>query len=499
MAEQIVIDFLANTQQATNRIASFARGMTNALKAAAGAAAVVATVNALKNYADQVVEVTKKYDELFESQKKLGVQMGELEKGAISQFQDKVADVREGFGQFKLRMEETALIVSNALMPAVSGALTYMTLLFDKMGGGVGIALMLKQGIDKVAQAFVAVKAPIEVAAKSLEGFLKGYWSKLFADSVVGAVTGNTPANATLNAFKNGLNEAANAGAQATDKITDELAEMMLESEKALAEMEKNLKSFSSAIRSTQNNIPMIEASRSSVTGSAGAKECDCDKEVPPPPPLGPWKRVREEFERLHAIYTDIGNIAVEVFGSVMTHATDALTNSLMGLIDGSMSFQQAFSQMALSIIRDLIAMTVKAMIFAAINSIASWGASAIAGAAAAIAAIGAVMAAVGGAFAEGGLVSGGRKLIQVNERGPEFVMSAEATRNLGAGFLSSLNESGKRGGGGGNSINVAPAPVHFVSFNDRRQFTNYMRSNSGRKEVFNAVNGQKLAFGFPG
>lgn len=120
MAEQIEINFLANTQQALARIQSFTRGIQTSLNA------IIASkvFGELKKYGEQIVEVTKKYDDLFEAQKKMGVQMGELEKGAITQFQNKVADVREGFGQFKLRMEETALIVSDALMPAVSGALS---------------------------------------------------------------------------------------------------------------------------------------------------------------------------------------------------------------------------------------------------------------------------------------------------------------------------------------------------------------------------------------
>lgn len=490
MSQPIVIQLIADTQRATSQIASFARGVGNALKAAAGAAAVVATVNALKDYAEKIKEVTEKYDELFEAQKKLNVQMAESERGAIKDFQDKVASVRDEFGAFKLRMEETALIISSALMPSVSAALGYMTLFVDKMGGGVGIALKLKEAIDKVAQAFVLIKAPIEVATRSLEGFLKGYWSKLFADSVVGAVTGNTPANAKLNAFKAGLNSAVKAGEAATDEISADLKEMQVESEKSLEEMAKKLNAFSAAIRTTQNNMPMIQASQTSSQSSSKQSDKPIDLA---PPPLKPWERVRDLMVQLKNEYTDLGNIAVNVFGSVMMHATDALTNALMGMIDGTMTFRQAFSQMALSIIRDLIAMTVKAMVFAAISSIGSWGASAVVGAAAAIAAIAAVMAAVGGAFAEGGLVSGGRKLIQVNERGPEFVMSAEATRNLGAGFLSSLNEQGKQGGG---SINVAPAPVNVAILNNREQTRQFMMSNAGRKIIFNTAKSQRLGLG---
>jgi hypothetical protein len=195
----------------------------------------------------------------------------------------------------------------------------------------------------------------------------------------------------------------------------------------------------------------------------------------------GFFTTMRRNLIALSDEWTNLGVNVANVLTRGIQSAIDATADSIMGLIDGTMTWGQAFSRVARQIIADILrvilqwiagklimmalekvfsktigatAATTAAQLNAywapaAVNaSIASYGAAAAAGLTLYTAsltsgvAMGVGMSAGSAAlaFEKGGLVPGGRQMIQVNEAGQEFVVSNRGVQNVGVDFLNALN-----------------------------------------------------------
>jgi hypothetical protein len=187
-------------------------------------------------------------------------------------------------------------------------------------------------------------------------------------------------------------------------------------------------------------------------------------------------RTLAQEWENLGARMADIAVNSIR-------RSIDAVADGIWAVIDGTQTWGDIFAQVGRQIISDIIRIVLQwvvsqliirglSLIFgktiaattagtaasaaaawapaATMASIASYGAAAGVGLAAFTAAvisgtaIGAASGAFGAgasmAFESGGIIPGGRKLIEVNERGTEAVLNARATRRLGSGVINALN-----------------------------------------------------------
>lgn len=156
--------------------------------------------------------------------------------------------------------------------------------------------------------------------------------------------------------------------------------------------------------------------------------------------------------------------------------AVNGVSDGIMGMIDGTKTWGEVFAGVARSIIASVIQMVVQwvaqMLVLSAVRralnladagsaaglaaawapaavaaSIASFGTAATTGGASFAASMLSGVALTNGlaasgalaGFAEGGLVGGGRRVIMVNERGPEFIIPAERVSSLGLPFLEAL------------------------------------------------------------
>lgn len=182
---------------------------------------------------------------------------------------------------------------------------------------------------------------------------------------------------------------------------------------------------------------------------------------------------------------------AADAITGTLGAAIEGVSGALSGLILGTQNWRQAFAQAASSIIEQLINIGVQfvahellkmtvmdtthghasalraqetAQIIqknaqetassapnALMQSLASWGVSALVGAAAFAAAM-----ALSGGFAEGGYTGGGARMepAGVVHRG-EYVFSQPAVNRLGISYLDSLHVNAKRGYAGGGAVGV--------------------------------------------
>jgi hypothetical protein len=119
-------------------------------------------------------------------------------------------------------------------------------------------------------------------------------------------------------------------------------------------------------------------------------------------------------------------DIAKNITQSTATSISDSLGNALTGLIMQTKTVSQAFAEMGLQILNSIVSMIMgivaQLVVAAAIIAPLNWMTGGIFG--------GMMKMFSFGMFAEGGRVSGGRQMIQVNEDGSEYVVSAKSPKS---------------------------------------------------------------------
>jgi hypothetical protein len=228
-------------------------------------------------------------------------------------------------------------------------------------------------------------------------------------------------------------------------------------------------------------------------------------------------------------------NLADTVLDGIKA-AVQGVADAIMGAIDGTKTWGQVFAQVGRSIIASLIqvvvqwiaSMTVVKLLkkifqteenVAAAQSAAAWGPAAVAasiasyGAAAAVGTSAAIAgmsagavagAALGtiGSFEKGGRVRGGRQLIQVNERGEEFVSNAAATARFGH-ILERMNDVAltqpivsTASVTSGSEFSASPAQVHIVQVYNEQDLLRVLQSKMGEQIVVTHIKNNKNEVG---
>lgn len=138
------------------------------------------------------------------------------------------------------------------------------------------------------------------------------------------------------------------------------------------------------------------------------------------------------------------GNLSVNLANGTLQTVTamvNGLAGALTAVIMGTQSAGAAFRQFGISLLTNFVTMILTAVLWAKVAipiltalGVVSGGSTAATGAGVTTAALAMGSAAASSAvagFETGGLVSGGERIIRINERGPEFVVNAEATRRF--------------------------------------------------------------------
>lgn len=220
-------------------------------------------------------------------------------------------------------------------------------------------------------------------------------------------------------------------------------------------------------------------------------------------------------LRKLDEAFGTLAQKIARAFSGVINSAVDGVAGSIKGLLNLTMSWGDALRNIGTSILNGvinaiaqmfaewLVQMTlVRGLkkIFSAEDKVeaattaAAWApAAAVTNAATGgtTASIGVpltlalILAAVGTiaalAFEHGGYTPGGPTLAMVGEKGPEFVIPADATRRLGPQNLAMLHQgvipAASGGNGGGNSV-----AINMAVFDDKQRMEDFMRSAQGRK-----------------
>lgn len=240
---------------------------------------------------------------------------------------------------------------------------------------------------------------------------------------------------------------------------------------------------------------------------------------------IGVMNRYTDKLKKntlaLTSAWGDVGTNIADVATDSIVYLADGMTNAITGMITGTQTLAESFQQMAVSIIRSIVQMIVQwivfALIVAPIMSMLTWGASMGTGAAGSASMMGIIgsAASTGAAFgtsqattakADGGLITGGQQLALVNERGEEFVFSAEAVQNLGVGFLENLHAQAAGITAGipattqipAPNVNVAPSPVNVAILDNEAKMAQYLASKAGQQQIIAAVRGNRIKAGIP-
>lgn len=202
-----------------------------------------------------------------------------------------------------------------------------------------------------------------------------------------------------------------------------------------------------------------------------------------------PAGQMRENWTQFVDSLPSSAEAASQAITSTLGTAINGISNGISGLIMGTQNWRQAFAQTASAIIEQLVRIGVEFIAHevlkmtwmqtssakasalriqetaqvtgqqaqqaaaaapnALMQSLASWGVSAIVGAAAFAAAM-----ALSGGFAEGGYTGGGGRMepAGVVHKG-EYVFSQPAVNRLGISYLDSLHVNAKRGYAGGGAV----------------------------------------------
>lgn len=219
-------------------------------------------------------------------------------------------------------------------------------------------------------------------------------------------------------------------------------------------------------------------------------------------------------LRKLDEAFGTLAQKIARAFSTVINSAVDGVAGSIKGLLTLTMSWADALRNIGTSILTGVInsiaqmfaewivqmtlvrglkrifsaedkvdaATTAAAWTPAAVvTNAATGGTTASIGVPLTLALILAAVAALSSlAFEHGGYTPGGPTLAMVGEKGPEFVIPAEATRRLGPQNLAMLHQgvipSGGTGGGG-NSVQI-----NMGVFDDKQRMADFMRSSQGRK-----------------
>lgn len=224
--------------------------------------------------------------------------------------------------------------------------------------------------------------------------------------------------------------------------------------------------------------------------------------------------QMMQMLRKLDEAFGTLAQKIARAFGSVINSAVDGVAGSIKGLLNLTMSWGDALRNIGTSILTGVI--NAIAQMFAewivqmtlvrglkrifsaedkveAATTAAAWApAAAVTNAATGgtTASIGVpltlalILAAVGTisalAFEHGGYTPGGPTLAMVGERGPEFVIPADATRRLGPQNLAMIHQGvvpSGGGAGGGSSVQI-----NMGVFDDKQRMEDFMRSSQGRK-----------------
>lgn len=171
--------------------------------------------------------------------------------------------------------------------------------------------------------------------------------------------------------------------------------------------------------------------------------------------------QMKNSPNRLDLIFQGINAGIVKAMASVVSEVQKSMDELSAKVADGTLTISDSFELLAVSAASSFISMVadgqnaLKALVVGALDAlqalvpvfvaqitginlaapdnIATFGAAGVARAALFTALlqslVAAARAAVSGAFATGGLVTGGERIIRVNERGPEYVINAKATQ----------------------------------------------------------------------
>lgn len=187
------------------------------------------------------------------------------------------------------------------------------------------------------------------------------------------------------------------------------------------------------------------------------------------------FEKLGRNFEDMADRLANFGSNLADIFSGGLMSAIDAVSTGIWGIIDGTRTWGELAQQVGRQIISQLISLAIQETIVlgvkkaaatvwkaftssmraadvvehnateaakapalaanATLASIGSWGIAVVIG----LAAIAGVLASIG-AFETGGVVSGGRQIIQVNENGQESVLNARATAALGRSTIDAFN-----------------------------------------------------------
>lgn len=124
---------------------------------------------------------------------------------------------------------------------------------------------------------------------------------------------------------------------------------------------------------------------------------------------------------------SSFGARVADIFTTGIGSAIDTVANGIWAVIDGTRTWGEMFRDVARSIISQLIALTIRALVFRAIMAFLPGFGSFLG-----------IPKLFG--MQEGGIVPGGPQIIMVNEAGPEAILNARTTAMLGAEKIAALN-----------------------------------------------------------
>ena len=253
-----------------------------------------------------------------------------------------------------------------------------------------------------------------------------------------------------------------------------------------------------------------------------------------------------ESFHRIEDEFTSVADGIADSMVNGIARAIDTVSFGIWNVIDGTATWGEMFQNVARNMVSDLIRVGLQEIALstlkkglaiawdafssalrgkqviaenaaelaktpakaanATLASISSYGVAAAIG----IAAVAAILASVG-AFQEGGIVQGGRQLIQVNERGREAVLNANATAMLGDDVINRLNagqfdslraESDillASAAGGGVAGQAPPVNASFLIVDNMysQAARDYIASNSGQTQILELIRNNRTDIGF--
>lgn len=257
----------------------------------------------------------------------------------------------------------------------------------------------------------------------------------------------------------------------------------------------------------------------------------------------GFFDRLSDDLDKLIDKTRSVSGKIADVIANGIGKAIDTVSDGIWQLIDGTATWGDLFRQVGREIISSLIKIAIQEIFLdalkkgimiawkalttafrktdvaeanatelqktpalaanATLSSISSWGIAVAIG----VAAIAAILASIG-AFQEGGVVQGGRQLIQVNESGREAVLNARATAMLGESAINDLN-SGRSAGLQASAASrsfapdaeraAAPATQHILLVDSRnaQAARDFLVSSGGRSLVAEVVRDMKTEIGY--